>query len=220
MDPLTLAIAGSTGLQAIGSFFGGGGQSRAARDAMRYAQQQYADSAPYRQIGNEAAISLRDLIANPGSITSRPGYQFRYGEGVNALDRSAAARGMLYSGAQQRGIAEYGQNFATQELDNEYQRLMQRLGIGLQGTGMGAGALGAQTQAAIGRSEANSNRWNGVTNAITGGIGNYLTLQQLAQFGGGGQGGAYGGGFTNYPNSGERVDWFRQPSNNLAFRGY
>jgi len=54
--------------------------------------------------------------------TSNPAYQFQLKQGQQALDRSAAARGMGYSGAQTKAAQEYGQGMASQQYDKEYNR--------------------------------------------------------------------------------------------------
>lgn len=51
-----------------------------------------------------------------------PGYAFRLSEGLKALDRSAAARGGLLSGATLKGAQRYGQDMASQEYQNAYNR--------------------------------------------------------------------------------------------------
>jgi len=51
-----------------------------------------------------------------------PSYQFRVDEGVKALDRSAAARGMLQSGATLKGITRFGQREGSQEYQNAFNR--------------------------------------------------------------------------------------------------
>jgi hypothetical protein len=56
-------------------------------------------------------------------LQSKPGYQFRLGEGQRAVEAGAAARGGLNSGAALRALTRYGQNFGTQEYDNELNRL-------------------------------------------------------------------------------------------------
>ena len=55
-------------------------------------------------------------------VTKDPGYQFRMDQGIEALDKSAAARGRLLSGAQQKGVTDYSQNVASQEYANAYAR--------------------------------------------------------------------------------------------------
>jgi hypothetical protein len=58
-------------------------------------------------------------------VTQDPSYQFRLSQGVNALDHSAAASGMLQSGAQQKAITKYGQDLASQEYANAFARALQ-----------------------------------------------------------------------------------------------
>lgn len=63
-----------------------------------------------------------------------PDYQFRLSEGLKASDRSAAANGMLLSGAQQKALSRYGQGLASQEYGNYWNRLAAMSGIGQTGT--------------------------------------------------------------------------------------
>lgn len=51
-----------------------------------------------------------------------PGYAFRMSEGLKALDASAAARGGLLSGNTLRGVTDYGQNAASQEYQDAFNR--------------------------------------------------------------------------------------------------
>jgi len=51
-----------------------------------------------------------------------PGYAFRMSEGMKALERSAAARGGLLSGATLKGTQRYGQDLASQEYQNAFNR--------------------------------------------------------------------------------------------------
>jgi len=60
-------------------------------------------------------------VSNYGFLNS-PQYQFLQKQGQQALDRSAAARGMGYSGAQMKAAQQYGQGLASQQYDNEYNR--------------------------------------------------------------------------------------------------
>jgi hypothetical protein len=54
-----------------------------------------------------------------------PGYNFRLSEGLKALDRQAAARGGLMSGAALKAAGRYGQDAASQEYGNAYNRYRQ-----------------------------------------------------------------------------------------------
>ena len=51
-----------------------------------------------------------------------PGYQFRLSEGLKALDRQAAARGGLISGSALKASQRYGQDMASQEFTNAFNR--------------------------------------------------------------------------------------------------
>lgn len=51
-----------------------------------------------------------------------PGYAFRQAEGMKALERSAAARGGLMSGSALKGIQRFGQDLASQEYTNAFNR--------------------------------------------------------------------------------------------------
>jgi hypothetical protein len=83
-----------------------------------------------------------------------PGYAFRLSEGIKALDRSASARGNLLSGSTLKGVTQYGQDMASQEYQNAYNRytanqtmrynqLASLAGMG-QNTAVGAGNAGMQ----------------------------------------------------------------------------
>lgn len=79
-----------------------------------------------------------------------PGYQFRLSEGMKALDRGAAARGNLLSGAQIKGSQRFAQNFASAEYQNVFNRQMlakqSNFGqlAGVAGGGQWAAGLNAQ----------------------------------------------------------------------------
>jgi hypothetical protein len=51
-----------------------------------------------------------------------PYYDFLLDEGIKARDRSAASSGMLLSGAQQKDIERYGQDYAKTDYDNYLRR--------------------------------------------------------------------------------------------------
>lgn len=53
-----------------------------------------------------------------------PGYQFRLQSGENALQHSAAAKGLLRTGGTLKDITEYGQNFASNEYGNVFNRAL------------------------------------------------------------------------------------------------
>lgn len=73
---------------------------------------------------------LNALIANPGSVTSLPGYQFRLDQGSQAVARRMASLGYgAGSGNLGTGLTKYGQDYATGELERQEGLLSQLYGM-------------------------------------------------------------------------------------------
>ncbi len=81
---------------------------------------QKVDSSNWQQDQKDAAAKFQ----------TDPGYQFRLQQGVNAIDRSGAARGMRLSGAQEKALSDYGQGTGSAEYGNYYNRLAALSGQG------------------------------------------------------------------------------------------
>lgn len=147
-----------------------------------------------------------------GDYQEDPGYAFRMREGMKALDRTAAARGGLLSGATLKGAQRYGQDMASQEYQNAFNRYqvnranqlnpLQSLAGQAQSA---AGVMGnaAQTfgqqaaENAIGAGNARAsgyvgqaNAWN---NAIGQGVNQYSTMKYMNMLNAPKYGQAYGG---------------------------
>lgn len=75
-----------------------------------------------QQLGYDVSLAEPFSFTAPDFTTTDPSYQFRLQEGIDALDASAASRGMVQSGAQQKAITDYGQNLASTEYSNAYNR--------------------------------------------------------------------------------------------------
>ena len=58
------------------------------------------------------------------SMQLTPGYQFRLQEGQDVLEHSAAARGGLLTGATAEALTRYGQDYASGEYSNVYNRAL------------------------------------------------------------------------------------------------
>lgn len=71
--------------------------------------------------------------ALPGDTTTDPSYLFRLEEGRKALERSASARGVLKTGGTLKDILDYGQEAASQEYGNIFNRGLQTWGAQYQG---------------------------------------------------------------------------------------
>lgn len=64
------------------------------------------------------------------ALRAYPGYQFAQEEGVNALDRSAASKGLLLSGGQQRAVSRYGTGLADQMYGQYFDQNYQLASLG------------------------------------------------------------------------------------------
>lgn len=144
---MSWAIVAAAGIGAAasigGSYLGSKAQKEAAKEAteLEYLiarenidfqrelnEEQRGDFAPWRDVGEQAleqlwsGVQAGDFEVGDIDVTRDPGYQFRMDEGIKALDQSAAARGRLLSGAQQKGLTKYAQNVASDEYARAYAR--------------------------------------------------------------------------------------------------
>ena len=85
-----------------------------------------ADQEPFRAAGVSALGKLSPLMDykkfSMEDFVKDPGYNFRLTQGQQALDRSAAARGGLQSGAALKAATEFGQQMGSQEYTNAFNR--------------------------------------------------------------------------------------------------
>ena len=105
--------------------------------------------APYVMTGAQGLGRLGDVYGLNGvdaqeraaaSFQTYPGYQFRFDQGIDAIDRSSAAKGMLRSGAQLKALNEYGQGVASQEYNRWLSGLGDMAKIGIAGASSNAAA--------------------------------------------------------------------------------
>ena len=104
-------------------------------------EESVARQQPFLQTGTEffnrlAALQRGGPEAPMNFLQMDPGYGFRLGEGLKALERSAAARGGLMSGATGKALTRYGQDLASQEYGNAYNRLASLANVGPQAAGV------------------------------------------------------------------------------------
>ena len=172
------------------------------RDIARWEQERDAMAQPPSPVAEAGTREERQQGAMSRFFTS-PGYEFRLGEGIRALERSGAARGKLNSGAMGRALVEYGQGVASQEFGSYANRLAELAGGGQTAatdTGrFGAAAAANQGQMIANAGTARASGYTGAANAITGGIRDFAYL--------------YGSGAFNRPNEGyvpsEDRGWWR-----------
>ena len=112
-------------------------------------EQFQANINPYLQFGQQGIAGLQALLEDPNSIQDSAAYQFRLDQGLQGLDRSAAARGSLYSGGHSADLMDFGQGLASQEYANQWNRLANIASMG-QNAAVGAGSMAQNTANAIG----------------------------------------------------------------------
>jgi hypothetical protein len=113
-------------------------QTGVENSALGMAQTQFGEQQQY-------ATMLNNLISNPSSVTSTPGYQFNLQQGEDAVAREMGASGMLGSGNEGIALTQYGQNFATSSLTQQEQLLASL--SGLQTTSSNSNLLGTSSNA-------------------------------------------------------------------------
>jgi hypothetical protein len=198
----------------VGSALIGGYASNRAASTQAAAAQQGIDAQermfnrqtelqePFRKAGEEALNKLIPLASNytpfgTSQFQQDPGYAFRLSEGMKALDRTAAARGGLLSGATLKGAQRYGQDLGSQEYQNAFNRyqiernaqlnpLQSLAGVGQTATNTltgAAGQMGQNLATGYGNvANARASGYVGGTNALTSALGtglNYMQNQQL-----------------------------------------
>lgn len=169
-----------------------GAQKRGAAAAAAASQQNYdrtkTDLQPYINLGGNAAGTLSAL--NSGDMSAfraDPGYQFAFDQQLKGLDRSAAARGSLYSGGHSADILGMANGLASQQYGDFYNRLLQTANMG-QGAASNLGSVGTGNAASIGGAAMNAG--NATANAAYNNANNTSNLLgQLAGMWGQYQGG-------------------------------
>ena len=183
----------------------GGGASGAARDAANAAnagvqssidlqrrmyEEGVARQQPFYQAGVNALPEYVSGIGQGGELVrgftqadyqADPGYAFRLSEGQKALDRSAAARGGLISGSALKAAQRYGQDMASQEFGNAYNRFRDTQGLRRNAL---AGVTGFAPTAAGAMSASGQNYATNAGNAMMGqgeNTANSLLAQQQAR---------------------------------------
>jgi len=201
MTWVATAIAGSAAVGLYSANKASGTQAAAADQSNQLQERMFNKQVelqePWRQAGMNALNRMQS-----GDVMGMmdPSYKFRLGEGMKALDRQAAARGGLISGGALKAAQRYGQDFASQEFGNAYNRLAGLAGVGQTATGAignAAGTYGANAaNTMMTGANARASGYVGGANALTGGLNQYLNYTQGQNMLGMLQGGA-GGGNTN-----------------------
>lgn len=202
------AMVGAAAVGAAGSAYASKQSSKAAQTQAKSADaasqiqwdmydQTRKDLDPYKQAGATSLSQMMGQMTPDGyfnqaytgqDIYSDPSYQFRLQQGQDAIQSSAAAQGGLLSGATLKALQNYGQESASQEYSNaynrfnadqtnRYNRLSNLVGIG-QNAAAQVGNAGAQTAQAVANNTmagansiaagqvANANNWSNTANNL------------------------------------------------------
>lgn len=162
---MSWVAAGTIGAAVVGGVISSNAQKGAANKAAN-AQQRATQAAidqqnlnydrtattlnPYINTGTNALNQLSALNSGDySSFHASPDYQFSLSQGLQGLDRSAAARGSLYSGGHSADVLNFAQGLADQNYNNYYGKLSQLAGMG-QNAASNLGSIGAGQSGAIG----------------------------------------------------------------------
>ena len=136
-----VSLVGSKLLGGSGS--NGGAQGQAAANA--------AD--PFASQRSQYQPMLADLIKNPSSVTSTPGYQFNLEQGLGSVQAGNAARGIGTSGANDAAKMQFASGLASQTYQQDFNNLALLSGATSGNTGAAASAIqtgNANTNSALG----------------------------------------------------------------------
>lgn len=125
--------------------------SQAAIEEQRRRDAQYQQNiAPYLASGTGALGTIGALNAGDfGSFTQSPDYQFAMTQGLQGLDRTAAARGGVSGGGADADRIAFASGLASQNYGDYYNRLYNLATLG-QNAAVGAGSQGQQSASNIG----------------------------------------------------------------------
>jgi len=147
-------------------------QQRALEEQMFNRQVELQE--PFRQLGLSNLNRLAALYGEGGEyarapsineLQMDPGYGFRLAKGQKALERRLAAGGRMFSGGALKAGTQYGQEMASQEFANAYERARQQradvtnalLGVGGYGPTAASQIGGAARSYAAGAGQALGN---------------------------------------------------------------
>ena len=178
----------SAGANIAGGLLGAGKVAKGFKQAGNIIGQEFSRAReslqPYSDVGVSALDQLALSLGLPTSsgqtadgrdfseFFKSPGYQFRLNEGIKAVERSAASRGLLQSGAGIKAVQRFGEGLASSEFNNYFNQL---LGLSQQGqnatttiAGLGANAASQRANFAIGRQNARASGFLNVAQNIGG----------------------------------------------------
>lgn len=186
-----VSIAGGVRALTRGSSSSGGGGQQAAQAADPFGELR-------KGFGNRLQFGFDELTRfDPTQISLDPAYQFRLRSGIDAVNRGAAANGMLGSGNRLIALQELGQGLATDFTQQQWQRNMGILGMLGQFSGATTGSPASAGNLMFQGQQAGNQQFNSGLNSITSGLGGLSRTNWGNLFGGNNGGGAPGAGLWN-----------------------
>lgn len=212
MSAIVAAIGTAAVVGAGAAIYSANKQAGAVKDASnasisqqgaQYAQTR-ADQAPWRTTGASALNKIAQLYgldttdengnvvkgsgkADFSSFATSPEFQFNLGQGQDAINRSAAARGGLLSGAAVKAGQTYASGLASNQFDSYVNHLTQASGGGqaatnstqIAGTNMANANSTALMSAGNARASAYGDMGQTIGNTANGLAGNYMLYKYL-----------------------------------------
>jgi hypothetical protein len=190
--PIAAAIVGSALLGSRSSRRAADTQASAADQATALQREMFERQTelnePWRQAGVNA---LARMQSGDIGLTRDPSYAFRFSEGMKALERARAAGGRMFSGGTERAAIGFGQDLASTEYGNAFNRLASLAGLGQTATGamsgqagqFGANAAGLMTGGAAARASGYVGGANALNQALGQGLNMYQTNRMLNMYG-------------------------------------
>jgi len=161
-------VAGAATSSLVSSAVGGGGGG----------SQQAANAAdPFASQRPQYQTMLANLINNPSSVTSTPGYQFQMDQALKGVEGSAAAQGMLNSGNVLSALTTQAGNQASTQYYNQAELLAQLAGANIGSPGTAGQILQGQN---VSNQQAASALGNQIGGAVTTGLNNYGNINPFA----------------------------------------
>jgi hypothetical protein len=195
MSGIATAIGAAAVVGAGASIYAGnkaaGAAKSAANSSIGEQQREYdqarADQAPWRTTGSSALNKIAQLYgldtvdengnvvkgtgkADFSSFATTPDYQFTLGQGQDAINRSAAARGGLLSGAAVKAGETFAGGLASQQFGDYVSRLSGIAGAGQAATNAtqaaGTNMANANSQAIVGAGNARASAYSDMGQTI------------------------------------------------------
>jgi hypothetical protein len=198
-----IASIGSAVIGAGASIYGAN-KAKKASDKALAAQQANIDKVwtnvnPWLTAGSGALGRISDPSKVMQNFQESPDYQFRLGQGLNAVTTNRAVNGLLRSGSALKAVTGYASNLASGEFGNWWNRQTGLATGGLEANRIGAGLAESQNQN-IGVNAANAGG-AAISNGNTiGQLGGSLA-DIIARYGGGGGNSAPVGGSSSFGGS-------------------